>query len=176
MISLHSLLPHGGRCVLTNNRTRTGRSQKIAPGLGAHKRSHPDLKHLTKLEMSSPDLNGVRVQHLTKLEMSSPDLNGVRVQHLTKLEMSSPDLSEVRVQHLTKLEMSSPDLNEVRVQRLRPVESVNANPNVVRVGTHKKIVPGLGAHKRSHPDLKHLTKLEMSSPDLNEVRVQGHKR
>ena len=41
----------------------------------------PDLKHLTKLEMSSPDLSEVRVQHLTKLEMSSPDLSEVRVQH-----------------------------------------------------------------------------------------------
>ncbi len=40
------------------------------------------------------------------------------------------------------------------------------------LGTHKKMVPGLGAHKRSHPDLKHLTRLEMSSPDLSEVRVQ----
>jgi len=40
------------------------------------------------------------------------------------------------------------------------------------LGTHKKIVPGLGAHKRSHPDLKLLTKLEMSSLDLSEVRVQ----
>ncbi|MGO9554136.1 MAG: hypothetical protein ACLP2U_03830, partial [Syntrophobacteraceae bacterium] len=37
-------------------------SQKIGRELGAHKRSHPDLKHLTKLEMSSPDLSEVRVQ------------------------------------------------------------------------------------------------------------------
>ena len=66
---------------LTKDRARTGRSQKIAPGLGTHKQSCPDLKHLTVFETSSPGLNEVRVQHLTKLEMSSPDLSEVRVQH-----------------------------------------------------------------------------------------------
>ncbi|MGP0043251.1 MAG: hypothetical protein ACLPVJ_00365, partial [Syntrophobacteraceae bacterium] len=30
--------------------------------------------------------------------------------------------------------------------------------------------------KRSYPDLKHLTRLEMSSPDLSEVRVGTHKK
>ncbi|MFZ0946249.1 MAG: hypothetical protein WB930_08105, partial [Syntrophobacteraceae bacterium] len=94
---------------LTKDRTRTGRSQKIAPGLGAHKKSHPDLKHLTRLEMSSPDLSEVRVRphkrsdanlkRITLAASVSANPNVVRVQHLTRLEMSSPDLSEVRVQH-----------------------------------------------------------------------------
>ncbi len=54
-------------------------SQKIVPGLGAHKRSHPDLKHLTKLEMSSPDLSEVRVQRLTSAVSVSANPSEVRV-------------------------------------------------------------------------------------------------
>jgi len=67
------------------------------PGLGAHKRSHPDLKLLTKLEMSSPDLSAVRVQYLTMLETSSPDLSAVRVQHVTWAEMFNANPKVVRV-------------------------------------------------------------------------------
>ncbi len=96
--------------MLTSNPNKVRiHSQKIVPGLGAHKRSHPDLKHLTKLEMSSPDLSEVRVRphkrsdanlkRITLAASVSANPNVVRVQHLTRLEMSSPDLSEVRVQH-----------------------------------------------------------------------------
>ena len=55
-------------------------SQKIGRELGAHKRSHPDLKHLTKLEMSSPDLSEVRVQRITLAASVSANPNVVRVQ------------------------------------------------------------------------------------------------
>ena|GEM_PF-894983 len=79
-----------------------GTHKKIVPGLGAHKRSHPDLKLLTKLEMSSPDLSEVGVQHLTMLETSSPDLSAVRVQRLTSAASVSASLNEVRV-HMSKI-------------------------------------------------------------------------
>gem|GEM_PF-1398167 len=49
------------------------------PGLGAHKRSHPDLKLLTKLEMSSPDLSAVRVQRRASVQCVSANPNVVRV-------------------------------------------------------------------------------------------------
>ncbi len=55
-------------------------SQMIGRELGAHKRSHPDLKHLTMLEMSSPDLSEVRVQRLRPAEDVNADPNVVRVQ------------------------------------------------------------------------------------------------
>ena len=61
--------------------------------------------------------------------------------------------------------MLSPDLNEVRVQRLTGFGMCNANLNEVRVGTHK----------RSCPDLKHLTMLGTLSPDLNVARVPSQK-
>ncbi len=85
--------------MLTSNPNKVRiHSQKIVPGLGAHKRSHPDLKHLTKLEMSSPDLSEVRVQHLTMLGMSSPDLSEVRVQRLTPARSVNANPNVVRVQ------------------------------------------------------------------------------
>ncbi|MGO9553906.1 MAG: hypothetical protein ACLP2U_02630, partial [Syntrophobacteraceae bacterium] len=55
-------------------------SQMIGRELGAHKRSHPDLKHLTMLEMSSPDLSEVRVQRLTPARSVNANPNVVRVQ------------------------------------------------------------------------------------------------
>ena len=74
-----------------------GTHKKIVPGLGAHKRSHPDLKLLTKLEMSSPDLSEVRVQRLTMLETSSPDQSTVRAQHVTWAEMFNANPKVARV-------------------------------------------------------------------------------
>ena len=72
-------------------------SQNIGRELGAHKRSHPDLKLLTKLEMSSPDLSEVRVQRLTMLETSSPDLSAERVQRRASVQCVSANPNEVRV-------------------------------------------------------------------------------
>ncbi|MFZ0943665.1 MAG: hypothetical protein WAN54_07140, partial [Syntrophobacteraceae bacterium] len=54
-------------------------SQKIGRELGTHKRSCPDLKHLTMLETSSPDLNAVRVQRLTRAGSANANPNAVRV-------------------------------------------------------------------------------------------------
>ncbi|MGO9555004.1 MAG: hypothetical protein ACLP2U_08260, partial [Syntrophobacteraceae bacterium] len=65
------------------------------------------------------------MKHLTRLEMSSPDLSEVRVQHLTRLEMSSPDLSEVRVRPHKR--------SDANLKRITLAASVSANPNVVRV-------------------------------------------
>ncbi len=105
--------PHKKSCpdwALTKNRARTGRSQKIAPGLEAS--------------------NQVRDVKPGPERSEGPAFSHVR--------NVSPDLSEVRVQRLTKLEMSSPDLNEVRVQRLTSAVSVSANPSEVRVRPHKR--------------------------------------
>ncbi len=66
--------------MLTSNPNKVRiHSQKIAPGLGTHKKSCPDLKHLTRLEMSSPDLNAVRVQRLTPARSVNANPNVVRV-------------------------------------------------------------------------------------------------
>ncbi len=46
-----------------------------------HKRSDANLKRITLAASVSANPNVVRVQHLTRLEMSSPDLSEVRVQH-----------------------------------------------------------------------------------------------
>jgi|GEM_PF-5825659 hypothetical protein len=48
----------------------------------------------------------------------------------------------------------------------------NANPIIVRVRPHKRSDAELGTHKRSCPDLKHLTMPVVLSPDLSAVRVQ----
>jgi hypothetical protein len=56
--------------VLTEDRTLN---------LGTHKRSRPDLKHLTTLAMLSPDLSVVRVQHFTRLQMFNANPTEVRV-------------------------------------------------------------------------------------------------
>ena len=61
------------------NEVRVRPHKKIGRELGAHKRSHPDLKLLTKLEMSSPDLSEVRVQHSTWVEMFNANPKIVRV-------------------------------------------------------------------------------------------------
>ncbi len=122
------------QCALTKDRARTGHSQKIVPGLeasnqvrdgkpgpersegapsqkigrelGAHKRSHPDLKHLTKLEMSSPDLSEVRVQRITLAACVSANPNVVRVRPHKR--------------------------SDAKLKRITLAASVSANPNYVR--------------------------------------------
>ncbi|MGO8785466.1 MAG: hypothetical protein ACLQS0_19925, partial [Syntrophobacteraceae bacterium] len=75
--------------------------------LGAHKRSHPDLKHLTMLEMSSPDLSEVRVQRLTPARSVNANPNAVRVRPHRR--------------------------SGANLKRRTSAQCVSANPNVVRV-------------------------------------------
>ncbi len=85
----------GPMCKREPERSEGAPSQRIGRELGTHKRSHPDLKHLTKLEMSSPDLNEVRVQRLTSAACVSANPNQVRVRG-----QSSPSFSASFGTHL----------------------------------------------------------------------------
>ncbi len=152
--------------MLTSNPNKVRiHSQKIVPGLGAHKRSHPDLKHLTKLEMSSPDLSEVRVRPHKR-----SDANSMR---LTLAASVSANPNQVRVQRRASVQCVSANPNEVRVRphkesganskRLTSVASVSANPNEVRVRPHKE----------SGANSKRLTSVASVSANPNEVRVRG---
>ncbi len=59
--------------------SRCAPSQGIGRELGTHKKSCPDLKLVTILEMLSPDLSEARVQRLTLAASVSANPSEVRV-------------------------------------------------------------------------------------------------
>ena len=89
------------------------------------KRSYPDLKHLTRLEMSSPDLSEVRVQRLTSVASVSANPNQVRVQRLTPARSVNANPNVVRVRPHKR--------SGANLKRRTSAQCVSANPNVVRV-------------------------------------------
>ncbi len=120
-------------------------------GVRPLKRSGANSKRLTSVASVSANPNQVRVQHLTKLEMSSPDLSEVRVQRLTSVASVSANPNQVRVQRRASVQCVSANPNEVRVRphkesganskRLTLAASVSANPNQVRVRGHSSPLP-----------------------------------
>ncbi len=85
-------------------------------GVRPLKRSGANSKRLTSVASVSANPNQVRVQHLTKLEMSSPDLSEVRVQRLTSVASVSANPNQVRVQRGASVQCVSANPTEVRVR------------------------------------------------------------
>ena len=142
-------------CVLTKDRARTGRSQKIVPGL-------EPFNHVSSVkpgpERSEGPASSIGSMCKREPERSEGAPSPKIGRELGAHKRSCPDLNR-----LTMSAALSPDLSEVRVQRRASVQCVSVNPNEVRVRPHQ----------RSGANLKRRASVQCVSVNPNEVRVRG---
>ena len=112
-------------CALSKDRARTGRSQKIVPGLEA-------FNHVSSVK-PGPERSEGPASSIGSMCKREPERSEGAPSQKIGRELGAHKRSCPDLKRLTMSAALSPDLSEVRVQHRASVQCVSANPNVVRV-------------------------------------------
>ena len=111
------------------------------------------------------------INALDQLQKINRDANEL-LDLLMRWNRGEDDALQVLESQVRKIKVRPHKESGANYKRRTQVEAYSANPNEMRVRPHKGSGANLGTHKRSCPDLKHLTVSAALSPDLSAVRVQ----